>query len=148
MGQEGRESEMREDGRLDALVQKKALLLGRYLSITQEMMDCLGKNQAEALGALLARRRKCMEDVDKTDILLQEAAKEQADKGSMEKDHARIRAILLRIEALEQELMSRMRKEAETLKEELLKMRTARGAVDKYRGYAGEAPRFLDVKNQ
>jgi len=144
----GKNEETEQGAGFDALVQRKVYLLERYLSLTEEMRACLQKNEAEALGALLARRRKCMEDVDKTDILLQEAAKEQAEKGSMEKDHARIRAILLRIEALEQELMSRMRKEAETLKEELLKMRTARGAVDKYRGYAGEAPRFLDVRDQ
>ena len=148
MGQEGREREMREGGRLDALVQKKAFLLGRYLSVTEQMKDCLLSNETEKLGDFLARRQTCMEEVNKNDILLSKAAKEQPGRGHIERDHAHIRSILSRIESLDQELMDRLKKETDTLKEELLKMKTVRGAADKYREQTEQAPRFMDVRTQ
>jgi hypothetical protein len=148
MGQEGREREMKEDGRLDALVQKKALLLGRYLSVTEQMRDCLLSNQTEKLGDFLARRQTCMEEVNKNDTLLSKAVKEQPGRGLIELDHAHIRSILLRIESLELELTDQVRKETETLKEDLLKMRTFRAVTGKYLEKAEQTPRFLDVRNQ
>ena len=149
MALEAREREGQGDGAgFDALVQRKVFLLERYLALTEEMRECLDKNDAEGLGTLLSMRRHCVEDVNKADILLHKAGRERAKAGSMEQDQLRMRDVLSRIEALERQLLERMRTESETLKQELLKMQTVRGAAGKYRGHAGQEPRFLDVRDQ
>ena len=149
MALEAREREGQGDGAgFEALVQRKIILLERYLALTEEMRECLDKNEAEGLGTLLSRRRHCMEDVNKADIQLDKAGRDRMNGGSVEQDQLRIRDVLSRIQALERELLERMRTETETLKHELLKMQTVRGAADKYRGHAGKEPRFLDVRDQ
>jgi len=149
MALKARENEVQGKGPVfDALAQRKVFLLERYFALTEEMKDCLDKKEAEGLGTLLSRREHCMEDVNKADILLHRAGRDRPNGDSMEQDQLRIRGMLLRIEALERELLDRMRSEAETLKQELLKMQTFRGATSKYREPGEQAPRFLDVRNQ
>jgi hypothetical protein len=149
MALEAREREGQSDGTgFDALVQRKIVLLERYLALTEEMRECLERNEVEGLGALLSRRRHCMEDVNKADFLLHKAGRDRMNGGAVEQNQLRIRDVLSRIEALERELLERMRTETETMKQELLKMQTARGAADKYRGHAEKEPRFLDVRDQ
>jgi hypothetical protein len=146
MTTEEREKENQEGAaKVESLVQRKIFLLGKYLALTEEMMACLEKKGVESLGALLARRQQCIEEVDRNDILLHKATPETAGEMSMKHDHARIRAILANVEYLEKELLRRMREASKTLKGEVLKMRTVRGATEKYRGHIGQAPRFLDL---
>lgn len=136
----------REDGTgFESLVQKKLVLLRKHLSLTEALKECLDAKETEDLGALLARRQTCMEEVDKTDALLRKGPSERVSRGSMDHALVQMRAILSRIESLDQELTRRMREETDTLKGDLLKMRTSRNATEKYRGHAGQVPRFLDV---
>jgi hypothetical protein len=130
---------------LDSLVQRKLLLLSRYLSLTEQLKESFGKKEMDSVLSLLARRQRCAEEVERNDMLLRNAAQGHPDKASAAPYTAQIKGVLSRIEALDQDLIAGMKEESATLKEGLLKMRSARVVANTYRGYGAQLPRFVDV---
>lgn len=131
---------------IDSLVQRKILLLRRYLALTEELGNGLQREQSQSFIPLLVRRQKCAEEVDRTDALLRRAAHQRTGRASMGPYLSQLQTVLSRIEDLDRQLMGQMRQETETLREDLLKRRFHRKAAEKYRGPGGqERARFLDV---
>lgn len=136
----------KESAGFDSLVPRKAVLLGQYFLLTEELKGCLERKKAEQIGILLSRRQRCIEEVDKIDILLRKAAQKHTERRPMDHDPRQLSVILKSVESLDRQLIGQMRKETETLKEDLLKMGTVRGVTEKYRGQARQEPRFLNVR--
>lgn len=137
--------DMKESAGAPFLLERKRLLLGQYLSLTEELQTCLEAEREERIGPILSLRQKCAEDVDKTDRLLRKAFQEAGEVGFLEHDQGPIEEILRNIALLDRELLQRLRSLTESAKEDLFRMRTVRGATEKYRGPLQQEPRFLNV---
>jgi hypothetical protein len=130
---------------LDSLVQRKLLLLSRYLLLTEQLKESFGKKEMDSVLTLLARRQRCAEEVERNDTLLRNAAQAHPGKASLAPYAVKLKGVLSRIEALDKDLIAGMKEETATLKEGLLKMRSARVVTNTYRGHGAQIPRFVDV---
>ena len=59
---------------------------------------------------------------------------------------AQIESILATIASLDQKLIAGVEEESSALKDELLKLCSARGVTNRYRDYDGRFSRFVDVE--
>ena len=113
--------------------------------MTEDLMGFLRKKNTDSLWPLLVRRQRCAEEVERNDALLLNAAKSSRGKASISPHLVQIECILSIIASLDQELVAGIREETAALKEELLKLCSARAATNSYRDCDRRIPRFVDV---
>lgn len=139
---------------LEPLAQKKWALLQKYLRLTEELKACLEAGNFGPVTGLLTRRRKCAEEIERTDAVLRKAVRETwgesrnlppAIKGLLNHHVLRITDILSRIDSLDRELHGQLGAKRDEAQSELLKLRKTHSAAGTYRGRRAEAPRFMEI---
>ncbi|MCU0593913.1 MAG: hypothetical protein MUC98_00440 [Desulfobacterota bacterium] len=134
---------------------KKTVLLRQYLSVTAGFVDALKEGRSREAEPFLFRRQTLIQGIDALDRSFgacggplspgpadlsgapPEAVRESLDD---------MRRVLSEAQSKDKELNVLAKKESESLRSELLKLRVSRSAAQGYAAEDGPGPRFLDTR--
>jgi hypothetical protein len=136
-------------------LEKKVALMTQYLSLTGTIKESFLREKEVMLEGLLARRQDCIDKIEKIDLSLHQIRSLGAGelsrisrelKGKLNGYLQRIKGLVEQIAPMDAEVMVMVREESRGIKEELIKMKTAKQAAKGYGLKESHIPRYVDAR--
>lgn len=137
------------------MLEKKAVLMTEYLSLTRTMKDSLVREKEANLEGLLVNRQGCIDKIEKIDLSLKKIGSLGAGelsrisrelKGKVNGYLQRIKGLVEQTAPLDAEVMGIVQEESRVIKEDLAKMKQVRQAAKGYGSKEGHIPRYIDAR--
>jgi hypothetical protein len=139
---------------LCSFLEKKLILVKKYLSITERLKERIQDRENVDLAPLFTARQNCIVQIERIDRSIKKIKEGQgatlslvsdALKGLVEEHLKTIKSTLERAYGMDRALMVMVKEDGERIKSELLSMRHVRHAAQGYRKTKSLSPRFLDA---
>lgn len=134
---------------------QKTVLLQQYLSVTSEFMDALKEKRFEMSESFILKRQRLIQKIEALDRSFEggmgTSSQRPTDRSWVSREVIRenldsMRKILAEVESQDRSLKGLAKEEGDSLRGELLRLRTVRNAALGYGRAGGSEPRFLDMR--